>query len=483
MSSKAEELVASTDMRPVQGTVDVDIPIDVLWGFFRQANLWPRWNKCFTWVQNRDLVLSEQLIWAFEPIRKWYLYKMPAAAKIVEVEPGRKVTWEVTAFPGMYARHTYHMEDLGNGRTRFGSWEQGMGPGFKLTRWLWVPHFTFVKDRSLEGARFLEQVYKREGKLSEDALPKSKPGPAKYAAIGLPVVAAAVTAIMARRFYNTYLAQKVEQLGPGVYAVLNGGGNSLVVDGGSEVLVVDPKFPPFSNRLRTWIENNLSAPVTRLVNTHYHYDHSLGNELYPQAAIYAQSEAPHLMLTSDNEFSDPTWWRNHLEAVPRSHVRRRQRLKVGAQQVELLDTGPGHTQADLVVYLPEHEVVATGDIGWNGFRPFIDASKGGASPREWAQTLRRLVREHPDATFVPGHGPLANAADMLRFASYMETLCSAVEYAIDKGWSEDQAVERLDLSEWKLKRMPSFYRGEFQWATPERNIRTVYRIFTQRNRD
>ena len=93
-----------------------------------------------------------------EPIRKRYLYKMPAIAKIVEVEPQRKVTWEVTAFPGMYARHTYHMEDLGNGRTRFGSWEQGMGPGFNKLAGCWIPHFTFVKDRSLDGVRYLEKI-------------------------------------------------------------------------------------------------------------------------------------------------------------------------------------------------------------------------------------------------------------------------------------------------------------------------------------
>ena len=55
-------------------------------------------------------------------IKPWYLYKMSATEKIVDVEEHKKVTWEVIAFPGMYARHTYHVEDLGNGRTQFGSW-------------------------------------------------------------------------------------------------------------------------------------------------------------------------------------------------------------------------------------------------------------------------------------------------------------------------------------------------------------------------
>ncbi|MGH9902318.1 MAG: SRPBCC family protein, partial [Pyrinomonadaceae bacterium] len=111
--SKKEALAASADMVPVEGTVEVNIPAPVLWEAFTRADLWPRWNSCFFWARNRDLVPGRQLVWCFEPIRRWYPYKMPAVARIVEVEEGRRVTWEVNALPGFYARHTYHVEDLG----------------------------------------------------------------------------------------------------------------------------------------------------------------------------------------------------------------------------------------------------------------------------------------------------------------------------------------------------------------------------------
>src|SRR5258708_10194800 len=84
--TKEQMLADSTDMEPVQGTVDVDIPIATLWEGFRHANYWPRWNKCFFWARNPELVLGKQLVWAFQPIKPWYLYKMWATAKIVEVE-------------------------------------------------------------------------------------------------------------------------------------------------------------------------------------------------------------------------------------------------------------------------------------------------------------------------------------------------------------------------------------------------------------
>jgi hypothetical protein len=168
----AEALARSNDMEPVQGSVDVAIPTGVLWELFTQANQWPRWNACFYWAANRDLAAGANLVWCFQPIRWWYLYKFPAIARIVEVEPADHVTWHVTAVPGFFARHTYSVEDLGAGRTRFSSWEQAMGPEFRLTRGFWIAHFVFVRDRSLEGAKLLEAIYRERGRLTPNDLPR-----------------------------------------------------------------------------------------------------------------------------------------------------------------------------------------------------------------------------------------------------------------------------------------------------------------------
>src|SRR5256885_14932308 len=87
VGSKQRMLADSADMMPVAGTVDLDIPIDILWASFTHANFWPRWNKCFFWAHNRDLVIGQHLIWCFEPIKAWYPYKLWSIANIVEVEP------------------------------------------------------------------------------------------------------------------------------------------------------------------------------------------------------------------------------------------------------------------------------------------------------------------------------------------------------------------------------------------------------------
>ena len=109
-------------MEPITASVELDVPVDALWKAFDQPSLWPRWNPCF-WCRNKRLQLGDKLIWCFEPIRPWFGYKMPAVASIVEIEPGRKVTWEVTALPCFYARHTYSIDEMPGGRSPFTSWE------------------------------------------------------------------------------------------------------------------------------------------------------------------------------------------------------------------------------------------------------------------------------------------------------------------------------------------------------------------------
>jgi glyoxylase-like metal-dependent hydrolase (beta-lactamase superfamily II) len=473
--SKKEALEASTDMTPVQGAVDVDIPASVLWEAFTHADWWPRWNKCMFWAKNRDLVPGRQLIWCFQPIKWWHLYKMPAIAKLVEVEKEKKVTWEVTALPGFYARHTYSVEDLGDGRSRFGSWEQAMG--FQARFWpakkFWTTHFTFVKDRSLEGARELEEIYKREGEITKDKLK-----PRRYRLFWLAMVLLAllvVAGIAGYWFYSSFLKPGHYQLAPGVHLVTAGGGNSLVVEDGSDVMLVDTKFPPASDWLKKWLDKNIDKPVTMVVNTHYHYDHTLGNPNYPQAKIYAYKTVPDLMNTYDK-----AWWGEHPGGYPKAEnlVDAEKTLKVGAQDVVLTFPGNAHTHGDLWVYLKrgDREFVATGDLVMNGYYPFMDLSSGGVDVPGLIETVREMAAKYPNAVFIPGHGNPMSAADVNRFADYLETLNTSVAQARTGGLSEDQAVKNIDLGKWGLHWLPSYHQGKLCVSTAENNIRWVYQI-------
>jgi glyoxylase-like metal-dependent hydrolase (beta-lactamase superfamily II) len=471
--SRERELAGSADMVPVEGTVDVDVPVSTLWEAFTRTDLWPRWNRCMLWVRNRDLVRDRRLLWAFRPLRRWYPYVLPAVARIVEVKDKKRVTWEITALPGFYARPPGPSCGKCGGRTRFGSWEKAMGRGFRLMRWFWVPHFVFVKDRSLEGARLLEEAYLREGSIEESTLPGGRRGKTPLLLL-LPVLAGATALVW---FYLSYVRQRVEELAPGVYAVFGGGGNSLVVQGGEEVLLVDPKFSPASRRLRGWISRGIGAPVGKVVNTHYHYDHTQGNVLYPGAQIIAHKNVPVLMLSCDNDFNSSAYWESNRRSLPDETLDGGQRtVTVGGREVVLSHPGRAHTSGDLMIWLPEYRIVATGDLLFNGHYPFLDRDEGGASIHGLIRALRDLAGTYPEAVFLPGHGPLARAGDLRRHADYLEFLQESVEQALRDGLSEDEAVERIDLSGWDLSILPSFHGGKLTWATAKNNVRWVYQM-------
>lgn len=462
---QSQKLASSTDMVPVQGSVDIDIPADELWAFFARPNLWSRWNPCFLWALNTTLVADEHLVWCFKPIKNYYPYVMPAIANIIELVPGRKVTWEVTALPGFYAHHTYSVEPLGPGRSRFSSWEQAMGGGFLQMKRFWLAHFTFVKDSSLAGARMLGEIYRRDGNLyslveQRDHLASLKDG-----------ALTALSAVAPLWFYRSYVRSDVVAMAPGVHAVLGGGGNSLVVESDSEALLIDTKFPPGANQLARWVKRHVKAPVTKIVNTHYHYDHTQGNEQYPHATIIAHERVPAMMLQQDGDF-----WAHHRHGIPGVGVRDGgETIQVGKKSIELFYPGPAHTRADLVAHLVEDDILATGDLFFHTYYPFFDLSRAGVAIPDIIAAIRTVANRYPTARVMPGHGPLATIQDLRAYASYLEYLVESVSRAVAAGQTEREAVRTVALGAWKRKILPSFHDQRLSWGTRENNIRNVYR--------
>ena len=241
------------------------------------------------------------------------------------------------------------------------------------------------------------------------------------------------------------------------------------------MLLVDTKFPPASDWLKKWLDKNIDKPVTMVVNTHYHYDHTLGNPNYPQAKIYAHKTVPELMNVYDK-----AWWEQHQSGYPKAEnlVDAEKTLKVGTQDVVLTFPGNAHTHGDLWVYLKrgDREFVATGDLVMNGYYPFMDLSNGGVDIPGLIKTVREMAAKYPDAVFIPGHGYPMSAADVNRFADYLQSLSDSVAAARAEGLSEDQAVKNIDLGKWGFSGLPSYHNGKLCLGNAENNIRWVYQI-------
>jgi cyclase len=274
-------------------------------------------------------------------------------------------------------------------------------------------------------------------------------------------------------FYRRYLRQTYVRLAPGVQAAIGGGGNSLLVEDGGDALLLDTKFPPCDRALRRWLRRNCRTPIGTVVNTHYHYDHTWGNALYTGSEIVAHERTPTLMLDRERGY-----WRGHEDALPRELVGDGGKtVRVGSIEVELRYPGIAHTHGDLYAVLRSQGIVATGDLLFHGYYPYLDTGRGGAWPPGMTAGLRELARTYPDATFVPGHGSVCRAADLERAADYLDWLWDEVARARADGLSERATRRRLDFSRFGLSILPvAFRHGRFIWATARSNVKWSYEL-------
>jgi cyclase len=292
-------------------------------------------------------------------------------------------------------------------------------------------------------------------------------------------------------------AYKFEKITDGVYyATATGsmvtGSNNVAIIGSRDVLVVDTGTTPAA--ARAFIEDLklvTTKPVRYVVNTHFHYDHTDGNQVYAgKADIIAHDYVKQAIQTLDVLHREP-YQTSQLVNVPRriDDLKRQiagakdtagrqmlqQQLKVaqegfeqlkelkptppnvtystrkvldlGGREVQLLFLGRGHTNGDTVVFLPKEKIVATGDLMESQI-----AYMGDAQFAEWLTTLDALKRLDFD-TDLPGHGmPFRGKELITAFQGYLRDLMKQSADLRKQGVTAEAAAQRVDLTA---------YRGSF----------------------
>jgi cyclase len=224
----------------------------------------------------------------------------------------------------------------------------------------------------------------------------------------------------------------LKQVGPGVYAAIDGpehkaGSNAGFVIGDDGVLVVDAFFNLDAARaLVAEIHRLTPKPIRYLVNTHYHGDHTGGDQALRDAGavIIAHKNVRGWVRTNNiNLFGDRITpeLKARIETLPLPDLTTDKDLTVwlGARKV-VVQTVLGHTGGDLTIAVPDAKVLFTGDMVWRLIGPnLIDGSV-----KEWIATDAALAAM-PDAahtTFVPGHGDVADQSDVKDFMVYLRDL-------------------------------------------------------------
>jgi glyoxylase-like metal-dependent hydrolase (beta-lactamase superfamily II) len=206
----------------------------------------------------------------------------------------------------------------------------------------------------------------------------------------------------------------------GNVSVLEGsGGNIAVLTGPDGKVLVDAGISVSRPQLTKSLSNLDPEPITHLINTHWHFDHTSGNEwLHSVGAKIIAHENTRKHLSEIQRVED--WDYNFLPspsgAIPSDVFSGNRKLKLNGASIELKSYKPAHTDSDLSVTFGEADILHVGDTYWNGIYPFIDYSTGGSIDGMIAASDVNLAAATDNTIIIPGHGkPVSNKAELKAF--------------------------------------------------------------------
>jgi cyclase len=227
------------------------------------------------------------------------------------------------------------------------------------------------------------------------------------------------------------------QLKPNIYWIEGGGGNSTVIVGTNGVVVVDAKTTkPGGQELLDDIAKITPKPVTTVILTHSDGDHVNGLAAFPAGVKVIAQE-------NNKKEQETALAAGGRGAPPADHqptqviTKNKETLTIEGEKFELYHWAPAHTSGDLIVYLPNEKIVATGDIiATNNPYPRIHDEKHG-STEGWIETAKGIASLDAD-TFVPGHGNIQSKADIEKRIADAEARRNQIKEMVAQGKSLDE---------------------------------------------
>ena len=216
------------------------------------------------------------------------------------------------------------------------------------------------------------------------------------------------------------------------------GGNIAVLTGRDGKLLVDAGITASQPAISEALANISSDPVRHLINTHWHIDHTDGNEwLHSIGAKIAAHEntRKHLSETTRVEGWNFTFPPSPEEALPTKILKKEQKLLINGSSLVLEYYGPAHTDSDISVYFPEPDILHVGDTCWNGYYPFIDYSTGGSIDALIRAAEANIARVTDKTIIIPGHGPIANKSNLIEFRDMLRAIREKVSAFKKQGLS------------------------------------------------
>jgi glyoxylase-like metal-dependent hydrolase (beta-lactamase superfamily II) len=234
---------------------------------------------------------------------------------------------------------------------------------------------------------------------------------------------------------------KASKITETTYMLTGAGGNIGLHVGEDAVFVVDDQFAPLTPKIVAAIAQITPKPVKFVLNTHWHFDHTGGNENFGKAGalIVAHHNVRKRMSTEQLiDFINLKTKPDPKGALPVVTFSADMSFHINGEEVRAIHMPKAHTDGDSVVHYTGSDVIHMGDIYFNGFYPFIDAESGGSADGVVAACDQMLAIATDRTRIIPGHGPLSDAAEMRAYRDMVATVSGRVKALVAQGKSLEE---------------------------------------------
>ena len=241
---------------------------------------------------------------------------------------------------------------------------------------------------------------------------------------------------------------KAEKVAGTVYMLTGSGGNIGVSAGEDGIVIIDDQFAPLAPKIKEALKAISDKPIRFVLNTHYHGDHTGGNEIFGREGTIIAHENVRTRLANGSTARGNNTPPAPKVALPIVTFNDRATVHFNGEDIRAVHFANGHTDGDSIIEFPNARVIHMGDDFFNGTFPFVDVENGG-SVKGLIKAVDTMVARIDDTwKVIPGHGPLGDKKALAAFAEMLHGTWNVVEAGVKAGKSADQLKSEKALAKW-----------------------------------
>ena len=244
------------------------------------------------------------------------------------------------------------------------------------------------------------------------------------------------------------------KLAENVYVMMGAGGNIGVSAGKDGVVLIDDEYTPFTQKVKAAVVSISDQPIKFVINTHWHNDHTGGNEDLGEAgAVIVAHETVRNRLSTEQfmSFFNLRTPPSPEAALPVVTFAKEVSLHVDGDELHVFHVAPGHTDGDVIIHWRDSNVIHAGDLFFTSSYPFIDLDSGGAIGGIIAAADQMIDLADEATQVIPGHGTMSNKKDLMAWRDMVTTIRSRIEMQMKEGKSLDEILASKPTEEFDEK--------------------------------